>query len=423
MDRLGKLRKRNSVFWITIGCLFVAGIGVADVVTGSELAFALFYLIPIVLVTWFSGRNLGLAISVIAAITWFIADALGGQSYSQPAIGYWNATVRLGLFVVVTLLLPALRALEREREIARVDHLTGSANRRHCFEVAQTELYRSQRYQRPFTIAYIDLDDFKALNDQCGHRTGDKLLCAVVNRAKSHLRRTDLMARLGGDEFVLLLPEIDEDAAQMTVSKIQPALLDEVRRNDWPVTFSIGVLTYRDGPLTTDELITRADDLMYSVKKSGKNGIAFAVNAGETPLAPDAHRQLQPDYKSKTAREDTPMQVQVNTDNHIAGSAKLTRQVETLLEGALGRFVKRITRVEVYLTDESSTAKTRESDKRCVMEARLASLQPITVSHSDATLEQALDGAAAKLETTLDRSLGRLGNPRGRTSQGGDQTI
>jgi len=117
------------------------------------------------------------------------------------------------------------------------------------------------------------------------------------------------------------------------------------------------------------------------------------------------------------------MHIQVNTDNHIEGNADLTRQVEAVVEGALGRFSDRITRVEVHLSDESSSSKARDNDKRCVMEARLAGLRPITVSHQGAALEQALDGAADKLAKTLDRTLGRLDDPKGRTSYGGDQTI
>jgi ribosome-associated translation inhibitor RaiA len=117
------------------------------------------------------------------------------------------------------------------------------------------------------------------------------------------------------------------------------------------------------------------------------------------------------------------MQIQVNTDNHIEGSAELTRQVKAVVEEALARFSDRITRVEVHLTDESSSSKARDNDKRCVMEARLAGLQPITVSHQGAALEQALDGAADKLAKTLDRTLWRLDDPKGRTSYGGDQTI
>jgi len=117
------------------------------------------------------------------------------------------------------------------------------------------------------------------------------------------------------------------------------------------------------------------------------------------------------------------MQIQVNTDNHIAGGEELTRQVEAVVEGALGRFSDRITRVEVHLTDENSSSKSGDNDKRCVMEARPAGLQPITVSDQGATLGSDRLVAADKLEKTLRRTLGRLDHHKGRTSYGGDQTI
>lgn len=101
------------------------------------------------------------------------------------------------------------------------------------------------------------------------------------------------------------------------------------------------------------------------------------------------------------------MQIQVNTDNHTEGSAELTRQVEAVVEGALGRFGNRITRVEVHLSDENSSQKFGDKDKRCVMEARLAGLQPIIGSHQGSSLEQALAGAADTLEKTLKRTLAR----------------
>jgi diguanylate cyclase (GGDEF)-like protein len=127
---------------------------------------------------------------------------------------------------------------------------------------------------------YIDLDGFKTVNDQWGHKVGDQLLCVIVHGAKSHLRKTDFLARLGGDEFVVLLPETDQEAAKITVSKIQIALLDEMRLHNWPVTFSIGAMTCLDANLSTDELIIKADGLMYSVKKNGKNAVAYGVYAG-----------------------------------------------------------------------------------------------------------------------------------------------
>lgn len=112
--------------------------------------------------------------------------------------------------------------------------------------------------------------------------------------------------------------------------------------------------------------------------------------------------------------EVIPMQIQVHTDNHIQGSAELTQQVEAVVEDAMSRFGHRVTRVEVHLSDESSSAKARDNDKKCVMEVRLGGLQPISVSHHGMTIEQAIDGAAEKLERTIERHLGRLDAAKGR---------
>ena len=253
------------------------GVAAADFVTGREISFSLFYLMPILLVGWFAGRPWAFAISVLAAAAWLAIDEMSGTAYSLPVIRFWNAIVRLGFFLIIAWLLPALKALRGEREAARVDYLTGAANRRSFFELARREL-DLQRYERPFTIAYLDLDGLKTANDRLGHRVGDEILCAVVRRAQSHLRKSDVLFRLGGDEFVLFLPETDAGAAPATVSKVHAALLDEMRRHDWPVTFSIGVLTCLGAPISTDDLLRKADDLMYSVKKRGKNGIEYGVH-------------------------------------------------------------------------------------------------------------------------------------------------
>lgn len=279
-DWFTNLERKGPLFWTTVASLLVAIVGVLDVATGSEIAFSVFYLIPIALVAWFAGRGRALWISLLSAATWFTAEALDGRSYSLPGVVYWNAAVRLAFFVAVSHLLPGLRALEREKALARVDDLTGAANRRYVLEVAQTELDRSQRYERPLTIVFVDLDGFKAVNDRSGHKVGDRVLRAVVSRAQSQLRKTDTLGRLGGDEFVVLLPEADEEAARVAVTKLKAALLDEMGQNHWPVTFSIGVLTYRKGQATADDLIARADNLMYEVKARGKDSVAYSVWAG-----------------------------------------------------------------------------------------------------------------------------------------------
>jgi ribosome-associated translation inhibitor RaiA len=114
------------------------------------------------------------------------------------------------------------------------------------------------------------------------------------------------------------------------------------------------------------------------------------------------------------------MLVRVNTDNNIVGSDRLSQDVENIVTDVLGRFSERLTRVEVHLVDENSRAKGGDNDKRCTMEARAAGLQPIAVTEQAATLMQAVSGAAEKLEKTLDRTIERLGDRKGRKPTGGD---
>lgn len=241
----------------------------------------MFYLLPISFATWFGGKRTGVAISLASAFSWFGADAVTGHTYSHPAIPYWNTAIRFGVFLVVTLLLAALRkAHENDLNLARIDNLTGAVNARFFTELIQTEIDRSQRNKRPLTVAYVDLDNFKSVNDNFGHSIGNKVLSTTVKHAISQLRKVDVVARLGGDEFAFLLRETDQAQARVAISKIQTGLLAEMRRNNWPVTFSIGVLTCINRPHTIDDLIKRADDLMYSVKKSGKNSISYSLYEG-----------------------------------------------------------------------------------------------------------------------------------------------
>jgi ribosome-associated translation inhibitor RaiA len=107
------------------------------------------------------------------------------------------------------------------------------------------------------------------------------------------------------------------------------------------------------------------------------------------------------------------MQIQVNTDKHIEGSAELTQQVETIVSERLGRLTEHITRVEVHLTDENSSTKSAANDKRCVMEARLKGLQPIAVTETDETVERSLIGAVQRLERAVKRTLDRQSDKRG----------
>jgi diguanylate cyclase (GGDEF)-like protein len=269
-------------FWAGVGIILIALVGIVDYLTGVEIAVSLFYLIPISLVVWFAGKELGIMMSAVSAIVWVGTDFLGGKIYSHGLIPYWNGAVELGFFLIVTLLLSRFRKLfEHEKELARTDYLTGAVNSRFFLELSQMEISRSYRYQHPFTVVYLDVDDFKTVNDQLGHHVGDAVLHTVGSCILKHLRKTDVIARLGGDEFALLLPETEQQGAQAAISKVWQSLLDEMQKNNWPVTFSIGVMTYINSPQTADEMIKVADGLMYSVKNKGKNAIAYSVYGGK----------------------------------------------------------------------------------------------------------------------------------------------
>lgn len=110
---------------------------------------------------------------------------------------------------------------------------------------------------------------------------------------------------------------------------------------------------------------------------------------------------------NKTRRKNEIMKIQINTDNHISGRRVLARQAEAAVASALGHLAKHITRVEVHLSDENGT-KAGSHDKRCLMEARLEGHQPIAVTHEAKTIDEAMDGAADKLKSSLDHTLGRL---------------
>ena len=215
MNFLANLEKQSEPSKILLGFALIGAIGLLDFVTGYELAFSLFYVIPISLATWLIGRRQGIIASLASAFVWLWADVAPGNFYSHLLIPIWNTLLRLSFFIIIALLLSALKnAMEREKELARTDYLTGAVISRAFFELVQMEIDRSQRYKHPFTIVYIDLDNFKTVNDQFGHLIGDQVLRTVVSHAKKHLRKTDVIARLGGDEFALLLPETSQESAR-----------------------------------------------------------------------------------------------------------------------------------------------------------------------------------------------------------------
>ncbi len=278
---LRSLARSSRPFIVVTSVVLVAAIGLLDVVTGPDLSLAVLYLVPVSLLTWLVHRAAGVIVSVLVCVGVLVLDIASGTRFSGRFVPYWNAGALLMVFLaVVTLLAFLQRVLEHERQLARTDPLTGVANARHLYDVAQAELSRARRYARSITLAYIDVDGFKVINDDHGHRAGDEVLRSLAGTLRESVRDTDLVARIGGDEFAVLFPETAGESAESVVRRIHGRVLSELERGGAPVTVSIGAATFTTPPAGVDDLIWGADQLMYSVKRRGKNSLSVRVLNG-----------------------------------------------------------------------------------------------------------------------------------------------
>lgn len=263
---------------IILAIIIVMVIGIADYLTGAEIASAIFYLLPISIAAWFINRTTAISLSIVSSIIWIIADKMTRSYDMHPLIHLWNFIASFGIFLIFSFILAELKgSLIKERLLSRTDQLSNLLNRRGFIELAGAELKRMRRFGHPFTLAYIDIDNFKAVNDTFGHRIGDMLLHSVAATMQNNIRETDMAGRLGGDEFAIMMPETAYEPSMILVGRLQIQLLDVMQKNAYPVTFSIGVVTFYEPPISVDAMLNKVDNVMYSVKNSGKNNIRHEV--------------------------------------------------------------------------------------------------------------------------------------------------
>ncbi|MEO5510171.1 MAG: GGDEF domain-containing protein [Longimicrobiales bacterium] len=245
-----------------------------------ELPIAVMYLMPVLVLVWTTGRYVGLAGAALTALLRVLVDLAHPHQLSHWSVPLWNFAISVPLFLLVAFLVQRVRELlERERELALTDPLTLLGNRRFFLDIARVELNRTRRYERPLALGYIDVDYFKDVNDKLGHAAGDSLLKLIAAELMVILRTSDVVARIGGDEFAVLLPETSSGGAAIAFSKMGEHLLAAVRAAKYPVSFSIGVVTYQQGAVTLDALLEEADRLMYVVKKQGKGALLVQAHA------------------------------------------------------------------------------------------------------------------------------------------------
>jgi diguanylate cyclase (GGDEF)-like protein len=255
-------------------------VGYVDYWSGTELHDDALYFVPIAIAGWYAGRLSAVLLSVACALMWAVSNWLAGLHFASSYLWPANVTLQAIVFTTVALLIAWIQErFHRERQLARIDQLTELANSRAFFERAELEVDRARRYAHPLTVAYLDLDNFKTINDSLGHQTGDALLRTVAQTLSRLTRSTDLVARLGGDEFAVLIPESGPEQGRALLERLCQEIAQILKAHKWPVTASIGGAAFLEAPESASSMVSRSDELMYLAKKAGKNRVYFEIVA------------------------------------------------------------------------------------------------------------------------------------------------
>ena len=250
----------------------------ADYLTSYELSLSAFYVLIILAVSWFCGVWWGGLFAFLSIFSEIQTGLLTGTQFSEQAYFYVSNGNRLFSYLLIAYLTATVRTLyERAQSAARVDFVTGVANSTSFYEKVSVEMARHRRSHAPFSVAYINCDYFKVINDGLGRREGDRVLLMVGQTLTSSLRETDVVARLGGDEFGLVFPQTGETEVLPLVRKLCENLDRAMAGHEWPITFSVGVGIFPSVPQDVDRVVAFCDRLMQRVKALGKNRVLHRV--------------------------------------------------------------------------------------------------------------------------------------------------
>ena len=244
-----------------------------NVATPPAARLGILYIIPVLLVTWTEGLAWGVVFG-IASIALRETVAWSQMPADTPLL--WRVGNAVAYSLVVAVAMAGLQKLRRSQaqlaQLVTEDVLTNVLNARAFADRLGQELERNRRYPRPLSLIYLDLDNFKVINDTHGHQTGDAVLRLVADAMRTSVRTADVVGRLGGDEFGVLMPETDAPLADAAAKRLV-ASLRNVFKGTPSVTASIGVVSCMATDASTDDLLRRADQAMYDAKKAGKDRV------------------------------------------------------------------------------------------------------------------------------------------------------
>ncbi len=280
----------SSTASIAAGVVAVGLIGLVDYSSGP-VAMSLLYFMPIVAVAWLSTSAASLIVALSAGGAW-LASELAITAYATEII-FWNAFTRTATFVILAVMVRIVRrdrdkldalntklneALQIEARAARTDPLTALPNARSFREALDRELARSQREGAPMGVAYVDLDNFKRINDALGHEAGDQVLRGVGDALRRSVRTEDLPARLGGDEFAILCINPSETGLQSIAERVIAEMAEIARGHEgYGLGCTIGMVLFESSPSDATAAVREADALMYETKERAKGGFEVRV--------------------------------------------------------------------------------------------------------------------------------------------------
>ncbi len=263
-----------SSIGVCVALIVLGLIGGSDASGRFEMAVRWLSIAVLVGSAWICPPRFTIISSLLAFVTWSWIE-VRASDWSDWLPGHLvRLIVAIGLVACIVRLRRQLSAAQR---LARVDSLTGLPNRQALIEALEAELSRSKRFGRPFSLAILDCDGFKQINDAMGHLVGDDVLRRIAESLRNQTRRYDCAGRWGGDEFLIVLSELDQDGAHLVAERIRAAMRHDVEREHPSLTFSMGVITIRDPDQDWECYVRRADEAMYTAKRIGRDQTCFDI--------------------------------------------------------------------------------------------------------------------------------------------------
>lgn len=258
------------------GASFMAVIFMLDLYAASDIRLHVLYIFPLSLIALNCAKQRWTLIALVLMMTFEVI------TFSAHASSLESFVTDLSVALVAALLTITLAKLARKNHLAALnlastDGLTNLANCRAFVSSVDSEIARQKRYGGIISLAVLDLDGFKALNDSKGHRAGDEALTLAAEILRAHTRKTDFIGRLGGDEFAVLMPNAPNADCARVCNELCRSIAERMAGAGFAITASIGCKTFVEPPETTSDALHQADEVMYAAKVSGKNCVVTRI--------------------------------------------------------------------------------------------------------------------------------------------------